>query len=748
MSKMMNGKTSSLLLAALISAGIALPAGAAAVDPYSEGMRKVQKAIAAGELGAAEKGLQQLAQRYAKDPEILAMLGRVLYWLKRYDESIASFRAAQRLKPGPELAGELQRVETAQLLAQAERLAAQKQEAQAQGILMRLFQSGRDPYQSGLALARLQMRTGEYWEAGQVLSTMLQRYPKERDLVLLKAQALLGAGLPGETLSFLAERAETAQDPELLALRGRAQMRLERFGDAARSFAASLALADDAEVRQERERAETAELLERSKQLTAQGEQAQAQALLEGQFQAGRDPYGTGTRLAALYTRMGSHREAAAVYLELTRKYPKDLELAELYAGSLANSGRKEVALAFLDRLPGAQDHPRLAALRGRILFLQRLYPEAQLQYQKAQRLGAAGPEIEAELKELRTELAYQQLKTELAAGEFEAAQRLLTALAGSSYAKEARLLQLRTLLSRRQQTRAVEASTELYRDFPGDAEVAALHAEALLATGKGGEAEQVLDSLSAEDRERLKLEREDLFYRARANWVKAFAGLYRYSGRTGNESSVGLTGSQRFRSVTAVASALETTRFGATDPQLALDLYLARKPGRNFYGNLSATLSPGAHFLPVNSIGFELARSVVSVELAAGYTHLNFRGRGANIYTASALWYIPGTSLSLGEKLYTVPANSTLTSVTALRWQPGHRCQLYGALGIGNSSERIENTIGEQDLQRFDTYSLRAGGEYRFSSRYSAGGEASFESRRGLYDRSGATLFLKYWWP
>jgi YaiO family outer membrane protein len=736
------------ILSALAATAVALPVAAAVPNSYSKGIVQAQEAIANGDFRKAEKTLEQLSKLHGNNPELLAMRGRVLFWQKRYADSIASFKAAQRIKPDPDVARELEKVETAQQLAEARRLAAGNEDARAKAILRRLFDSGRDPYQSGLALARLQMKGKEFWEAQVVLTRMLQRFPNERDLVLLKAQALLGAGQPGDLLTFLNERSETSGNADLLALRGRALMRLQRYAEAGDSFAASLALADDAEVRVEKERAGNALTLQRADQLVAQGKQEEALLLLSSRFEKGGDSYGTGTRLAALYTRTRRHKEAADVYLKLTRQYPKDVELAELYAGALVNDGREEEALNSLNTIPGGGKRPGVAALRGRIFYRQKLYTQAREEYLKALALGAPKQEIQGELDELQALLDYQRFVLLMKARDFGGAQPLLETVAQGPYGREARMLYARSLMGARRYEAALEPARALYRDFPADAEVAALHADALILAGERKEAQKVLDELSPEERESLDAERGDLFYRTRGNWVKLFGAGYSYSGRSDGEQTAGVSASQRLGRVTAVGTALQTKRFGTTDPQLALDLYLSRKPGQNYYGSLSFTLSPGADVLPQNSIGIEVARSLSPVELSAGYTRLNFSGRDANILTTSLLWYLPRTSFVLGEKLYVVPSSSTVMSVTSLRWQPNYRFHTYAAAGFGNSSERIERQGSGDDLQRYLTWSLRAGGEYRFTPAVSVGGEASFESRRDLYDRTGATLFVKYWWP
>lgn len=748
--------TSCALAAAFIFAGHAWPAGASPADPYAAGMREVQQAIANGNLDLAERTAKELSRRFANNAEVLSVRGRVLFWQKRYDESIASLRAAQKLKPSPELSAELARVQTARQLAEADRLLAEKKEAQAEKILLRLFESGSATYDAGLRLARLRVQGGAPREGSRVLGRMLRQFPRERELVFLNAQALLAAGAPDEALSFLDGRKETAKDPELLALRGRSLMRLQRFAEAAASFRSSLALADDAQVRLEAERAEVADLLERADRLTAQGDLGQATTLLRGAFEGGRDRYGTGLRLASLYTKAGEKQEAARVYLSLKNAYPNDRELALLYARSLAHMGQREQALGLLDELEKEGEYAQAASLRGRILFWQGRYRDAGAEYERAVRLGADAAGLAPERSEVQAALDYQRLKMLVEARDYQAAEPLMERMAAAEgpYRREARLLKLKLLITRKRTDEAVALGSELQASYPNDPEVSALYAESLILAGEGGKARALLEGLTGTAEASLRRDREDLFYRARRNWFKAYGSGYGYSDGYRSEKGAGVAASRRFRRFTGVAGASETSRFGETDTQLTMDLYFVKRPQDKFYGSLSLSVSPGASFLPKYSFGGEIIRPLGSFELSAAYNRLNFSGdssvlpgfgTGADVLSAALLYYVPSTAISLGERVYFSPENGTVTSVTTVRWDPGVRLSAFASAGIGNSAESPSD---KADLLRYSTFSLRGGAEYRFAPSYSVGAEASSESRSGLYDRKGASVFVKYWWP
>lgn len=728
------------IAAALLLFAVNCHAAAVAPDPYADGVRRVQRAISEGDLDRAEQTVKDLSRRYGGNAELLSMRGRILFWRKRYGEAIAAMEASLRLKADGAVSSELERVKTAERIAEADRLAAAQKRGDAEKILVSLFEAGKVPYESGLRLVRLRMQNGDHAGAGRVLAKMLPLYPEERDLVRLNAQALLGSGKPEEALSFLEKRPETPKDPELLAQLGRARMRVKRYSEAVRSYDASLALADDPDVRLERGRAVSAELLERVDGLVAQGKEGEAASLLAAAFERGEDRYGVGMRLAAIKSRGGNPGEAAKLYLLLKTEYPRDRELPLLCAKALADAGEKERALQVLDEMERKGEDPQAALLRARVLNRQGDLSRARGEYRRALSLGAPASEAAAELNQVEAGLAYRRAVTLVDAGDRAGAEPLLELLSTEDgpYAGEARLLKLKLLIAERRGGEAAALGAELHETLPYDADVSLLYAEALILSGERAKAEGVLEGVGGPAG-------EELLYRARQNWVKLYGGEYGYSGGRRGEETFGVAASKQFRRFTAVGAVSQTSRFGETDRQLAVDLYSKKRPEDDFYGSLSVSLSPGAKFLPRNSFGGELVRPFGSFEASAGYSRLNFRGSGADVLKAGLLWYVPATALSLGEKVYFAPASGTATWVTTLRWDPRRRASAFASVGVGNSGERPSL---QEDFRRYGTFSVRSGAEYRFSPCWSFGGEGEYESRRGLYDRYGVSLFVKYWWP
>lgn len=647
----------------------------------------------------------------ADHAELLALKGRALFRLKRYLDARDSFRRSLALGEDPEVRREFNQTETAGILEQSDRFIAAGLPEKAESLLVPLFASGRGRYDAGIRLARIQIDAGKDEEAAALYSALIADHP------------------------------DSSQNAELFELKGAALFRLKRYPEAIEFFDRSLAIADSTEVRQARDQAQLAVAFQEVDRLQANGKSKEAILLLTPLFESGRARYDAGIRLGRIYTRAGNHLMGARIYASLMKLYPQESDFRIAYAASLVNLGESDLALDALDKIKG--EDARVYGLRAQIYFLRHDYLLARQEYGKALRISK-DPDLVKGKEEVEEALAFEEAQKLVAAGSYRQAQEILAPLAeAGGYRYESRLLLGRTYLAQRDYDRAVPHYRKLLAEYPNSPDVAAMSVESYILAGKPSQGGDLLYSLNAKTAEVLKTDREDLFYRVNTNWLKVGGAGYGYSNGT-REEDFSVSVSQRFKRATLVATGSAIHRFGTTDEQVGADLYLGGGERSPIWGMVSFAASPGSHFLPRTTEGFEVAGGWRNFELSGGYNRLDFAQTGVNVVTAGVLWYIPATTLSLAEKLYLVPENGTAMSVTTLNWEPSHRLRSYLLFGAGNSSERVTTA---QDLNRYTTFSGTLGGEYRFDTRLSVGAEGGYESRRGLYDRSGALLYGRYWW-
>lgn len=231
--------------------------------------------------------------------------------------------------------------------------------------------------------------------------------------------------------------------------------------------------------------------------------------------------------------------------------------------------------------------------------------------------------------------------------------------------------------------------------------------------------------------------------YRLRQNNLRIEGGIFAFSGDRPNEQDLAVTLTRHIGRLTAVVSGSQVRRFGLTDTQGGIEIYTPLGAHSPRSGHLAVTASPGASFLPRYTVGGEFYQGWSGMEGSLGFSRLGFSNSPANILIPGVTFYPTGT-ISVNERIYLVLDNGAVTSLTTLTWKPDPLfCAAY-AVGVGSAAERFTSNV---DLTRYFTLTNRVTSEYRITPTVSFGGELSHEYRRGLYTRTGATLFGRYWW-
>jgi YaiO family outer membrane protein len=86
------------------------PPGATEEIGYDEGMNMVKMYIKSKEFEKAENVLKNMLTQYPDNPELLEILARVLYWQRKYDESIEVYERLLDVKPSKRIEKEMEKV--------------------------------------------------------------------------------------------------------------------------------------------------------------------------------------------------------------------------------------------------------------------------------------------------------------------------------------------------------------------------------------------------------------------------------------------------------------------------------------------------------------------------------------------------------------------------------------------------------------------------------------------------------------
>ena len=740
-------KMRSALTAVFISILIMVPvhvSSAAAPLDYERGMKAAKAAISSGNHSAAEKILARLNSRYPDNPELLAMHGRVLLWMKRYDDAYLTLNKAYHKSRSAPLLTEVRQAEAFSKLAAAEKLLTEGDFAEGEAMLSQLFLQGIVRYEAGILLARSTFERGAFSEATPVLAELLARYPQENDLRPRYAQSLMNTGKEGLALAYVNSLPEEERDAELLAIRARILFRSGDADGAVGSFKASLALRPDKDVAAELEKAEISEKLKKADALLAAGDTLNADALLASLCDRQETLYEGCRRRAALSSRVGSHELAASLYLQLAAAYPVEPDFKLHQAQELVHLQKWDEALAVLDTYPD-QNNGTLLSLRGGIAYSRNNYQEAISFYGRAA-LTSKDPEIIGRLHDARNASTLVTAGRHLEQKEYAAAEGLLAGLYKNSSDRYTSGFMLgKTLFAQRKWREAAELYRELEQRYPLEPELTALRIEANIMAREYREAAAILRETPPAVQEYLAREREDLLYRSMDNWFRVSGALYGQSGKSATtETDLYLAGSQRVDQYSLTAWTGAMSKYSQTDTQIGFGIAGGKGEKSPFSWDINFSVSPEARVLPRTTAGIELTRGFNGFDASLGYNRMDFKESSADIVVPGVLWYIPYTAVSLSERLYFVPKSGGYSLLTTLQYEPDYRLRYYASIGFGTSAERI---YARQDYQRSQTVSGRMGAEYRFTQHYSIGGEASFENRRSQYDRSGALLYMRYWW-
>jgi len=283
----------------------------------------------------------------------------------------------------------------------------------------------------------------------------------------------------------------------------------------------------------------------------------------------------------------------------------------------------------------------------------------------------------------------------------------------------------------------------ELRLLYPDDKGFEALRIESLMLTGNVGKAREALTALPATRREELYGEREELFYRARPDYllVKGEYDSFTKGFQDGNEFLVEL--SKRVGQVTLVPRYTHVSRFGLRNNQLGLDISSKVTEKSRMWGYLSLSYSPDAVFLPEWTAGAAVYKGYRSYEFFAGYTRMSFPHTDADIVNSGAIAYLPA-GFALEGRLFVVPRQGSVTGAARVMYEPDHKIKVFYSLAVGQSAEKI---IEQQDFRKLFTVTQRGGIEYRFRPSLGVGSELYYSYREHLYSTTGLSLFTRYWW-
>ncbi|MGD0883990.1 MAG: tetratricopeptide repeat protein [Thermodesulfovibrionales bacterium] len=173
---------------------------------YDTGIDAVKQYIKDEQFQKAEVTLKGMLQRYPDNIELLTMLARILFWQKRYDESLDEYAKALNLQEDEAVKGERAKVEAAKMISEVNALLEKGETNQAKAMLISLFESKREQYNSGYQLGMLYIKEREYDKAVEIFRQLMILFPEDRGFAALYVESLILNGdisKAGEALNAL-----------------------------------------------------------------------------------------------------------------------------------------------------------------------------------------------------------------------------------------------------------------------------------------------------------------------------------------------------------------------------------------------------------------------------------------------------------------------------------------------------------------------------------------------------------------
>lgn len=161
---------------------------------YEKGLKEVKRYIQEKNFKEAENILKNLLVVYPDNFELQSILARVLFWQKKFDESIENFKKALSIKEDENLEKELEKVEIARELDRADELIKKGDFTSAEELLKKLYVEKRGEYDSGYRLGMLYIKKRDYEKASKIFKELILGFPQDIGFKALYVESLILEG--------------------------------------------------------------------------------------------------------------------------------------------------------------------------------------------------------------------------------------------------------------------------------------------------------------------------------------------------------------------------------------------------------------------------------------------------------------------------------------------------------------------------------------------------------------------------
>ena len=285
---------------------------------YASGIETVRVMIGNNDFAGAEQTLRAMLELFPDNPEVLSLLARVLFWQKKYDESLETYRQVLLIGGNGQIREEMEKVLLARLMDNLDAASAEGETAGSEAVLRSLFEMDREKYAAGYKLGLLYMRQKDFSRAEEMFRELSRLYPGNADVLSLLAQVLFWQ---------------------------------KKYDESLETYRQVLLIGGNGQIREEMEKVLLAKTSDRVDLLIAEGRNEEARQMLEKLFSEETLLRETGYKLGMLYIREREYEKAVTVFQKLAALFPDDPDLRALQVEALILNGNVGLASHALEGL-------------------------------------------------------------------------------------------------------------------------------------------------------------------------------------------------------------------------------------------------------------------------------------------------------------------------------------------------------------------------------------------------------------
>ena len=224
-------------------------------------------------------------------------------------------------------------------------------------------------------------------------------------------------------------------------------------------------------------------------------------------------------------------------------------------------------------------------------------------------------------------------------------------------------------------------------------------------------------------------------------NSIMLYGGFAKSSNNYPSDNTQGVSLNKQLAGGNLNLIAEHDYRYNSNASLFAANYSFGLKGGYNAI--LGASTSPQSTYLAHSSFLGLLSKTMGNYSPYLGVQQVNFANSHSTIYSPGvAIDLTP--NFTLDTRYFYVPSTGAYSFLVSPQWNDGLGNKTFITMTAGTASDQLGVVGG---LLKYPSDSIRAGKIWRIDPQVSLGADIFYESRSGLYNRTGTNFSVIYWW-